>query len=431
MVEFPSNGSPISAVQRFRHDVTASKLFLADHWSEELRAGGADDGSPSQAIVAAELIRVRLPLRHALVSAHGTESIREIVLVRLIARDGVEGWGECSALEAPTYSDEYTDGAWMMLRDHLVPALLASRTSPDIGRGHPMARTAISTAMIDVHLRRQQISLAQALGASPDAGLSWTAVVGMPTMANSDVTHTADEAVDLGAEGLKIKVDPTCGAGVVGEFLAEFAAMPLAVDANGSYHGHEQAMVELADKLSNATHQWRSKHPIRGAIAPRVYVEQPLPRVDLAGTAVLAGQLALPVALDESIGSSADVVSACDLAACRIVNLKPARVGGIENAMTLLGSVGVRHSGEVPTMFLGGMVETGVGRATALAVGVALGLEATDLGPSGWYFDDDISEPIALGDDGLMHAPTGHGIGVTPRTDRLLTTLVERITLRR
>lgn len=57
-----------------------------------------------------ELVRVRLPLRTPLRAADGTESVRDLVLVRVILGDGTSGWGECSALARPTYTAEHTAG---------------------------------------------------------------------------------------------------------------------------------------------------------------------------------------------------------------------------------------------------------------------------------------------------------------------------------
>ncbi|MCU1454904.1 MAG: hypothetical protein JWN46_3050, partial [Acidimicrobiales bacterium] len=90
-----------------------------------------------------ELRRVRLALRVPFRSAHGTETHRDLVLVRLLLDDGQVGWGECSALARPTYTGEYTAGAWAVLRDELVPALLGRRRPAVVG--HPMAAAGLAT----------------------------------------------------------------------------------------------------------------------------------------------------------------------------------------------------------------------------------------------------------------------------------------------
>jgi O-succinylbenzoate synthase len=371
-------------------------------------------------IVAVELVRVRLPLRRSLASAHGTESVREVVLVRAVDGDGAEGWGECSALEAPTYSGEYTDGAWAVLRDHLVPALLRYEATGRISggiTGHPMAEAAVSGAQLDLVLRVRGVPMADTLaamvGRSESAGLSWTAVLGLAV----DLDRTREEAaaaVAAGAGALKLKIRPSAGCErVIAALIEDFPALPVAVDANGSFW-HDRGQVPAIASAPDPTPS-----------PPRRYVEQPLAADDLLGHAELARVLAVPIALDESIDGAGSMATAEHLDACDLLNLKPARLGGISAALELFADAERR-----PAAFLGGMLETGVGRATALAVGVAAGLDATDLGPSSWYFDDDLTDPIERGADGLMHAPEGPGIGVTPRPDRLAQVVVDRLLIR-
>lgn len=377
-------------------------------------------------ISAAELVRVRMPLRRSLASAHGTETVREVVLVRLVADDGVEGWGECSALEAPTYTGEYTDGAWAVLRDHLVPPLLGRGPATAVVQGHPMAVAAVGAAGLDLDLRRRGVSLATALGAVDGHGLAWTAVLGLPGRGESQLLLEAAAARAAGAGALKLKITPACGPDLIAALLDAFPDGPLAVDGNGSFRGHEPELIEVAERLATSGSSGGEGPAGSRSDVSRIYVEQPLPADDLLGTADLARRLAVPVALDESIGAAGDVVAAWALGACRLVNLKPARVGGIDAAMGLFdGDRPFR-----PAAFLGGMLETGIGRATALAVGGALGLAATDLGPSSWYFDDDITDPIELGADRLMRPPPGPGIGVVPRPERLAAVAVDRLLIR-
>ena len=45
------------------------------------------------------------------------------MLARLETDEG-EGWGECVADVEPGYSEEFNEGAWLVVRDHLAPALL-------------------------------------------------------------------------------------------------------------------------------------------------------------------------------------------------------------------------------------------------------------------------------------------------------------------
>ena len=400
------------------------------------------EGSPGELVPldAVELVRVRLPLRRTLRSAHGVEEVREVVLVRVLAVDGVEGWGECSALERPTYTAEFTDGAWAVLRDVLAPGMLGRGGSGGPVVGHPFASAALADARLDADLRRSGRSLVGSYRSEPGTGLAWTAVLGIAD--EHELDRGAAAARAAGATGLKVKVRPSAGRDGRARIGALQSGLPVAVDANGSFRGNEPELIDLAEQL--AAHECDQAER-------RVYIEQPLPADDLVGTAELAAKLTVPVALDESVTRPGDVATAWALGAAALVNVKPARAGGVIAALGYLdpraSPVRVRpghgpaptpypdpdialHPWVGPAAFLGGMVETGIGRATALAVGSILGLDHTDLGPSSWYFDDDLTEPIELGADGRMHAPDGPGIGVAPRSERLAEVTVDRCTIR-
>jgi len=364
----------------------------------------AAGGVPAAPPAAVELIRVRVPLRTPLRAAHGTETVRDVVLVRVVDRSGSEGWGECSALSRPTYSHEYTAGAWALLVDELVPALLSGEPSPVTG--HPMARAAIATATADLEARAVGCSLATMLGGTRPE-VQTTAVLGITGDPDTLVARVA-EARDAGAAMVKLKIRPGLDAGPLGAVRAAFPDLALAADANGSYATTEEVPVAELDRLGLA------------------YLEQPLPADDLAGSARLAARMTTPVALDESVGSNATFDTALALGALRVLNVKPARLGGPREAVALA----TRAAGLGVAVFVGGMVETGVGRAAALAVASVpvFGLP-TDLGPSSRYFTRDLTPPIELR-DGRLPVPTGVGLGVRPSPEALAAVTVDRLLLR-
>jgi o-succinylbenzoate synthase len=363
---------------------------------------------PGPAPVEVELVRVRLDLRRPLRSAHGTEAARDVVLVRLTAADGSVGWGECSALSRPTYTAEYTDGAWAILRDLLVPAALAGEDAGVVG--HPMAATALETARLDASLRRRGRSLAADLGhrhGRPAGAVATTAVLGRPG-STDELIAAVDGALGAGAALVKLKVTPRpADLDAVATVRATWPDLPLAVDGNGSLDARS---VSVLDGLGLA------------------YLEQPLPADALVASAALAERCGTPVALDESITTAASLDVALALGSGRVLNVKPARVGGIEVA----AEVAARAADAGWAVFVGGMLETGVGRAAALAVAALPTCTLpTDLGPSSRYVVDDVTEPIEPEGDGRLPVPTGPGIGVVPRSDRLAEVAVDRMVLRR
>ncbi len=71
-----------------------------------------------------ELRRIRMPLVAPFRTSFGTETCREVLLLRMVTADA-EGWGECVAMEEPLYSSEYVDAAQAVMRDHLLPRVFA------------------------------------------------------------------------------------------------------------------------------------------------------------------------------------------------------------------------------------------------------------------------------------------------------------------
>ena len=351
---------------------------------------GSASTLPAARPVAVELRRVRVPLREPIVAAHGTESERRVVIVRAVGADGAEGWGECDALAWPTYTPEWHDGAWLVLRDVLVPAVLAERDPGVVG--HPMAAAAIEAAVVDLGLRREGRSLAAALGAVRTHVAS-RAVVGIAPSVD-DALGAVERRVHAGHRAVKVKVRPGDDVEVLRAVRSSWPDLDLAADANGSYD------LDGARRLLAAVEPLGLDH-----------LEQPLRAPDLLGHAELRRGTGVPIALDESAPDLVAVRLAVDLGAADAVNVKPARLGGVIAAVAArdhLASRSVRA-------FCGGMYELGVGRAASLAVAALPGLDAAaDLGPSSAYVDRDITEPFELGPDGTLEVPAGVGVGRVP-----------------
>jgi O-succinylbenzoate synthase len=358
-------------------------------------------------LASVELVRIRMPLRHAHRAAHGTEAVRDLILVAAAFDDGVVGWGECSALARPTYTSEHTAGAWLVLRDEIVPAVFAGRAPQVVG--HPMASAAVLTALTDATLRRVDRSLATelaaALGGNPLAALQTCAVVSRSEVVD-DVLAVVQERVEARVAMVKLKVTPDRrDLAAVGAVREAWPDLALAVDFNGT--ADTDALRQL-DRLHLE------------------YVEQPAPADELVRSAHFAALIGAPVALDESITSAGALDAAVALGAGRIANIKPARCGGPHPAAQMVAHA--RSAGL--EVFVGGMVESGVGRAAALAVAAlpACGLP-TDLGPSLAYFDEDVTAPLATDGSGRMLVPQAGGIGVVPVAEHLDRFAVERLVL--
>ena len=359
----------------------------------------------SEGPAAVELLRVRLPLKRPFTTSFGTSADKECVLVRAIGSDGAEGWGECTAMEAPRYSGEWNDGAWLVLRDHLIPAALAGR--PSGIRGHPMAEAALEVALVDLELRSKGVSLAKHLGGVRDrvpCGVS----VGIEDRID-DLLEVVSGFVAAGYRRVKLKIEPGRDAAVVRAVRDAFPDAPLSVDANAAYTRETAEVLLELDELGLE------------------YVEQPLPEDDLLGHIELQRRMATPLCLDETVTSARVARGAIELEACRIINVKLGRVGGLVEALRI--HVVAREAG-VP-LWVGGMLETGVGRAANVALASLPGFTLPgDTSASDRYFERDLTEPFVVEPDGTMAVPHGPGLGVTPLPDRLEAATVDRVTVR-
>lgn len=351
-----------------------------------------------------ELVRFEIPLVSPFRTSFGTEVARDVLLVRAIGADGAEGWGECVAMREPGYSSEFMDAAVLVVERFLVPAVIAAgattaaRASHAMAsvRGHHMAKAAVEAAMLDLELRRADLSLADRLG-----GVRDHVEVGVSVGIHDSIAQLLDavaDYVDDGYRRVKLKIEPGWLIEPVAAVRERFGDdLLLQVDANAAF--------TLADSRSLAELDQFDL----------LLIEQPLPEEDVAGHAQLATQLRTPICLDESITSAAAAADAIARGACRIVNIKAGRVGGLLEAVRIHD---VCAAAGVP-VWCGGMLETGVGRAANLALASLPNFQLPgDISGSDRYFADDVTAPF-VARNGTMAVPTGPGIGVDVRTDRL------------
>jgi len=374
-------------------------------------------------VAAIDLVRVTMPLVRPFTTSFGRQSEREVLLVRVTATGGaagageVAGWGECVTPAAPVYSEEFTDGAALVLRDQLVPTLVrAGRTldARDVAvrlahlRGHRMARAALELAVLDAQLRAADRSLAGHLGAVRQrvpAGVS----VGIPDGGTPELVEQVTGYLDEGYLRVKVKVRPGFDVSPMTRLREVLGPeVPLQVDANAAYDPHAVEHVAALDALDELG---------------LVLLEQPFGAARLRDHARHAARWRTPVCLDESIHDAADAADAVTVGACRIVNIKLGRVGGMAEAVRIRD---VCRSFGAP-VWCGGMLETGVGRAANLALAATDGFDLpADTSASDRYWHEDLTAPFRL-DDGHLHVPTGPGIGRTPRAEALADAEVARL----
>jgi O-succinylbenzoate synthase len=271
-----------------------------------------------------------------------------------------------------------------------------------------MAKAALEASLLDLDLRQRGVSLSAHLG-----GVRDRVDCGVSLGIEDDTDVLLGEVrrfVEAGYRRIKLKIEPGHDVDTVREVRTAFPHVALTVDANAAYHPDDADRLRRLDEFALE------------------YVEQPLGKDELLAHADLQRQMTTPVCLDETITSATTAADAIRLDACRVINIKPGRVGGIRETVRIHD---VAQSAGIP-VWCGGMLETGIGRAMNLAVASLPNFTLPgDTSGSDRYFARDITEPFVVESDGTMAVPQGPGIGVDPLRDALDEFTVERLTINR
>ncbi len=343
-----------------------------------------------------ELRLLRLPLLRPFETSFGRTEAKEFLLVSAFA-EGLRGLGECVADPDPYYLPETTGTVRHVLRDFLAPLLLRLELSHPCDawrafarvRGHEMAKACLEMAVWDLWARREGRPLWALLGGRAgriQAGVS----IGLQGSPAALVERVEVEAA-AGYRRVKIKIKPGHDLELVRAVRARFPDLPLMVDANSAY------------TLGDAPHLRRlDEHGL-------TMIEQPLAWDDIADHARLQRELRTPVCLDESIRSRDDARRALDLGACRVINVKVGRIGGLQSLLDLHELCTARG---VP-LWCGGMLESGIGRLANVHAQTLPGFTLPgDTSASSRYFAEDLIEPpVTVAPDGTIAVPEGPGLG--------------------
>ena len=359
-------------------------------------------------ITGIRLREIRLPLREPFKISSGVISNRRILLLELTDASGARTWSECVAGEAPNYTPETIDTAWIAISQWVAPRVLGAtfRHPGDVHevlekdfRGHNMAKAAVEMGIWAIAAERDGVPLARLIGGTRPAIATGISLGIERTPAA--LVEKASAALALGYRKVKIKIMP--GADV--EFVraareALGAEAPLMADANNAY------TLDDADRLAELD------------AMDLMMIEQPLAYDDLVRHAELQRRLETPVCLDESITSLDRAVDMHTLGSGRIVNIKPGRVGGFGPSLAIHDFC-EQHG--IP-VWCGGMFESGVGRAYNVALASLPNFtKPGDLSPSARYWDRDIVTPEWTMDaHGMVRVPLdAPGIGVSIDVNRI------------
>jgi o-succinylbenzoate synthase len=350
-----------------------------------------------------EVFVLRVPLNFPFETSFGVQEEKEALIVRIDA-GGVTGWGECVATYAPMFNYETTKTALHVIKEFLAPALSKADTLNDVFagfqkvRGHQMAKAALENALLDVMARQRGVSISALLGGGEKmripSGISIGITKGIPVLIES-----IENALTKKYHRIKLKIKKGTDIELLKAVRERFPDIPLTVDANAGYTPDDASHIKRMDDFN------------------LIMIEQPYHYDDLYQHSFLQPKLWTPICLDESIKTLDDARAAMGLGSCRIINIKQGRVGGLINSRAI--SRFVTEAGG--SVWSGGMLETGLGRAVNLQLQTLPGFDAPgDTAETSRFYKEDIVEPSAtLDSEGFIAVPLGPGIGVTVLEERL------------
>jgi o-succinylbenzoate synthase len=344
-----------------------------------------------------ELRHIKMILVSPFVTSMGVELDEEHIIVR-VDGEGLTGWGESVAEGTPFYSYETVPTAWHILKDFLIPSILGKNLSGvdealalnEKVRGHMMAKAGLEAALWDLFAKSENVSLSHKLGGTRkkvDVGVS----IGIQD-SEAQLIKKVEGYLAEGYGRIKIKIAPGNDIRFVEALRKRFPDLRLQVDANSAYTLNDTAIFKKMDDFNLQL------------------IEQPLGYEDIFDHSKLQREIKTPLCLDESIHSLDDTRAAIELKSCRIINIKPGRVGGFTESKLIHDYC---QSMNIP-VWHGGMLESGIGRAGNVALASLPNFTLPgDISASKRYYTEDIVEPeFVINPDGTMDVPQKPGIGV-------------------
>ena len=360
------------------------------------------------------LHHISMPLTAPFETSFGRETDRQCVVIELHA-DGLVGYGECVATRDPGYNYETTGTSMHIIKDFIAPLLFENDIKDALDfqdkvsriRGHHLAKAGVEMALWDLLGKRDNKSLMEMFGGVRDkveVGVS----IGIQETPEK-LLQTISDFVNQGYARVKIKIKPGRDVGDATAARKEFPNLRLQVDANSAFSMDDAPSLKPLDDLN------------------LLLIEQPLFEDDIWDHHKFQEQFETPVCLDESIFSPRHARYAIEMKACKIINIKAGRVGGLSQAVMVHDMC---KDINMP-VWSGGMLETGIGRASNLALASLPNFVLPgDISASDRYYKQDITnESFVLNSDSTINVPTKPGLGVTVNEDALKSYTLNKMVL--
>ena len=344
------------------------------------------------------LHHLSMPLVSPFETSFGRETDRQCVIVE-IRSEGLIGYGECVATHDPGYNYETTGTSMHILKDFVAPLILGQdvKDAHDFQervssiRGHHLAKAGVEMALWDLLGKREGKSLKELFGGVRDK-VEMGVSVGIQETPEK-LVETVTGFVNSGYTRVKLKIKPGKDVTFAQAIRNAFPNIRLQVDANSAYSMDNAATLKPMDDLN------------------LLLIEQPLFEDDIWDHHKFQAMFTTPVCLDESIVSPRHARYAIEMKACKIINIKAGRLGGLSQGIQ---THDLAQQNGMP-VWCGGMLETGIGRASNLALSSMPNFTLPgDVSASDRYYKRDIThERFVLNADSTIDVPNKPGLGVT------------------
>ncbi|MGL4821114.1 MAG: enolase C-terminal domain-like protein [Bacilli bacterium] len=317
---------------------------------------------------------------------YGVLTTRELLLLRIESKCGLNGWGESAAFLTAWYADETIEDDLNWLKEHW-PIIQRCRCVNDWLTWmpyltHPFAAAAVEMALIRLECAHQQKTLAEYFGTGESNTLTISAAVGSGTF--DEMTKSIQQAVTAGYRFFKLKYVHGDNVTKLARLLDSFPNCRFAVDVNGGMQWPEGKVA--IDQLRQL--------PLR-------YIEQPVSPMHMHSVIEAYRSQTAFFAWDES--SVAYVTDVASRPSGAYVSLKPGRFGGVLRTQKVANQL--IKKGDRP--FIGGMIESMVAKEMHAALAAAWQTSAAhELTLAGQYFDDTPFSPKPTLSNGKLHTAT-------------------------
>lgn len=344
------------------------------------------------------------PLIEPWTTAYGSDPVIHSVMVKMTSGNEC-AWSESTPFLAPTYSPECAFGAYYVASEFLAPLVLHKNfdTAKELNdamaviKGNPFAHAAIEIAWWTLQSKITKTPLHTLLGGSDDEVDVGADFGRQPSI--DILLERIDGAIKSGFKRIKLKAMPGWDLNMLEAVRGTFPKFTFHIDCNSGYTLNDLDLFKKIDKLGLAM------------------IEQPLFHADIVDHAKLQKVLDTPICLDESITSPYMAEKAIELDACRIINIKPGRCGGLYNAVQineLAKSAGIG-------CWIGGMLESAVGAGICLELAAMSNMVyPSDIFPSSRFYTEELSDnEVVFSSPGKMKPSNAFGNAFVPNEERL------------